>query len=73
MVRLVECDGSKELDEMKQHLYHGLGSCGALFFATYSGVQENSLTDHFLFVGVQHSVRKTAGQQDVARVGAVGD
>ena len=43
---------------MKQHLYHGFGSGGALFFATYSGAKENSLTDHFLFVGVQHSVPK---------------
>ena len=34
------------------------GSGGALFFATYSGAMENSLTDHFLFVGVQHSVPK---------------
>ena len=58
MVRLVECDGSIELDEMKQHLYYGFGSGGALFFATYSGAKENSLTDHFLFVGVQHSVPK---------------
>ena len=60
VVRLVACDASMELGEMKRHLYHGFGSSGALFFSvTYSGAMENSLIDHFFFVGVQQRVRNT--------------
>ena len=48
VVRMVACDASIELGEMKRHLYHGFGSGGALFFSvTYSGAMENSPIDHF--------------------------